>query len=71
MQTKCGRKELALQRPGDRFSKVPENPFGPEQSFLKLRYAYSNKPIYYDFKIRKGNFVTKFHAWKRLRFQDA
>ena len=38
--------------------------------FLKLRFAYSNKKLvfYYDFKIRKGEFVAKFHACKRLRF---
>ena len=44
--------------------------FGPEKPFVKLQTAYSKKLVfYYDFKIRKGKFVAKFHAWKRLRMK--
>ena len=43
--------------------------FGPEKAFLKLPPAYSKRLVFnYDFKIRTGKFVAKFHAWKRLRF---
>ena len=43
--------------------------FGPEKPFQKLRSIYSKKLAFnYDFKIRKGKFVAKFHARKRLRF---
>ena len=44
---------------------------GPEKPFQKLRSAYSRKlALYYDFKIRKGKLVAKFHSWKRLRLWD-
>ena len=45
--------------------------FGPENPFQKLRSAYSKKlAFYYDFKIRKGTLVAKFHSWKRRSFTD-
>ena len=45
--------------------------FGSDKPFLKLRSAYSRKLVfYYDFKIRKGKFVAKFHVWKSLCFCD-
>ena len=41
-------------------SRKSQKLFGPDKPFLKLQY--------FDFKIRKGKFVAKFHAWKRLCF---
>ena len=44
---------------------------GREKSFQKLRSAYSRKLAFsYDFKIRKGKLVAKFHSWERLRLWD-
>ena len=42
--------------------------FRPEKPFLKLQTAYSIKLVFhYDFKMRKGKLVAKFHACKCLR----
>ena len=44
---------------------------GRGKSFQKLRSAYSRKLAFsYDFKIRKGKLVAKFHSWERLRLWD-
>ena len=46
------------------FLETPENFSGP-----KLRSAYSITLTFcYDFKIRKGKFVAKFHSWKMSSF---
>ena len=56
---------------GARVSRKSRKLFGPEKPILNLLFAYSkNLAFYYDFKIRKGKFVAKFDAWKRVRFQD-
>ena len=45
--------------------------FGPEKPFQKLRSAYSKRLVfYYDFKIREGKFIAKFHVWKRLDYRS-
>ena len=53
------------------FLESPENFFGPEKPFVKLRPAYSIKLVYsYVVKGIKIKITAKFHASRRLRFED-
>ena len=45
--------------------------FGPEKPFVKLRQAYCVKLVFsYVVKGMKINITAKFHASRRLRFED-
>ena len=59
-----------FQRLGPDHSRVPVKEHPTKNGSLpKLQTAFSKKLVFnYDFKIRKGKFVAKFHPWKRLRF---
>ena len=53
------------------FLESPENLFGPEKPFEKLRPAYSVKLVFsYVVKGIKIKITAKFRASRRLRFED-
>ena len=53
------------------FLESPENLFGPEKTFVKLRPANSVKPVFsYVVKGIKIKITAKFSASRRLHFED-